>query len=160
MTPIVQALAVAALAIGAATGAVSVMNRDIPDLAVPEGPWQPGSALDGRVFHTVDRIVGSDVILRDELLFVDGRFQSVKCQEYCDFGWSDYRTKQKGETLHFTVTMRCPDAPHTVVWYGSLQGNELRFASTWTTRRWYWTRQIEVVGESSTMRADPVVVDG
>ncbi len=150
MTPIVQALVVGAVAIGAATGAVSMMNRDIPDLAVPEGPWQAGSALDGRVFHTVDTILGSGDVLRDELHFMDGRFQSAKCQQYCDFGWSDYETKQTGDTIHFTATSRCPDAPHTVVWYGTVQGDELRFEGTWTTRRWYWTRQIAVVGEGRT----------
>ncbi|MDK3075888.1 hypothetical protein QO034_22805 [Sedimentitalea sp. JM2-8] len=93
MTPILQALALGAVVVGAATGAVSVMNGGIPDLAVPEGPWQAGSALDGRVFHTVDTILGSGEVLRDELHFMDGRFQSAKCQQYCDFGWADYETK-------------------------------------------------------------------
>ena len=150
MTPIVQAFGVAALAVGAGTGAVSMMSRDIPDFAVPEGPWEAGSALDGQVFHTTDRIVGSDEVLQDELHFVDGRFQSLKCQEYCDFGWTEYRTKQIGETIHFTSTTRCPEAPHTVVWYGTVEGDSLRFEGTWTTRRWYWTHQIEVVGAGST----------
>ena len=115
MTPTLQIFAVGVLAIGAATGAVSIMSKDIPDLAVPEGPWQAGSALDGSVFYTVDRISGSDEVLRDELHFVDGRFQSSMCQEYCDFGWSEYETKEIDGTLHFTVTTRCPAAPHTTV---------------------------------------------
>lgn len=157
MTPMTQLLAVGALAIGAATGAVSLMSRDIPDLAVPEGAWQPGSALDGRIFYTVDRIVGSDEILTDELHFVDGRFQSSMCQEYCDFGWSEYSTKQIGEGLQFTVTTRCPDAPHTVVWYGTVTGDAVAFEGTWTTRRWYWTHQIEVTGAGSTEPSADVV---
>ena len=150
MTPVVQLLASGALASGAATGAVNLMSKDIPDLAVPEGPWQATGALDGRVFYTVDRIVGSDEILRDELHFVDGRFQSSMCQEYCDFGWSNYQTRQIEDTLHFTVTTRCPTAPHTVVWYGTVIGDDIRFDGTWTTRRWYWTHQIEVEGQGST----------
>jgi hypothetical protein len=150
MTPIVQALAVGVLALGTAGGAVTVMSRDIPDLAVPDGPWQPGAALDGEVFHTIDRITGSDEILRDELHFVDGRFQSLMCQEYCDFGWSEYRTKEVEGILHFTATTRCPDAPHTVVWYGTVADQEVSFEATWTTRRWYWTYQIEVTGTGST----------
>ena len=150
LTPILQAIAVAALAIGAATGAVRVMNRDIPDLAVPEGPWQAGSALDGRVFHTVDTIVATGETLRDQLHFAEGRFQSLNCQQYCDFGWSEYRTKAAGDTLHFTVTARCPDAPHTVVWVGTVTGDELRFEGTWTTRRWYWTHQIRALGAGTT----------
>ncbi len=151
MTFIVQSLVVGAVAIGAAAGAVKLMNKDIPDLVVPEGPWQAGSALDGRVFYTVDRIGDSGETRRDELHFVDGRFQSLECQQYCDFGWSEYDTKQTGDTLHFTMTTNCPDAPHTVVWYGTVNGDALRVEGTWTTRRWYWTHQIPFVGEGSTM---------
>lgn len=151
VTPYMQLLAVGALAIGATTGAVGLMTRDIPDLSVPDGPWQAGGALDGRVFYTVDRVVGSDEMLRDELHFVDGRFQSSKCQQYCDFGWSDYETKHIEDTLHFTVTTRCPEAPHTVVWYGSVTGDDIQLEGTWTTRRWYWTHQIEFEGQGSTV---------
>ncbi|WP_424928857.1 hypothetical protein [Amaricoccus tamworthensis] len=157
MTPIPQAFAVGAIVIGAAIGAVSVMGRDIPDLAVPEGPWQASSALDGRVFYTVDRIADSDDVLHDELHFVDGRFQSAMCQKYCDFGWSDYQVKQVNGALQFTATTRCPHAPHTVVWYGTVDDDSLRFQGTWTTRRWYWTHQIYFEGRgTSTAPAGPV----
>jgi hypothetical protein len=157
VTPILHAFAVGTLAIGAATGAVAVMTKDIPDLAVPDGDWQASGTLDGRVFHTVDRIVGSDEVMHDELHFVDGRFQSMKCQEYCDYGWWDYKTKQSGDSIHFTATIHCPDAPHTVVWYGVVTGDDVRFEGTWTARRWYWTRQIEMVGAgSSTPPVDTV----
>lgn len=150
MTPITQALAIGVIAISAATGAVNMMSRDIPDFAVPEGPWQAGGALDGRVFHTVDRIKGSDEILHDELHFADGRFQSAMCQQYCDFGWSEYQVKYIDDTLYFTATTRCPDAPHTVVWYGTIQDDKLRLEGTWTTRRWYWTHQMEFEGRGTT----------
>jgi hypothetical protein len=150
LTPIAQSLAVGAIAIGAATGAVNVMSRDVPDFAVPDGPWQAGGALDGRTFHTVDRILGSDDVLQDELHFRNGTFQSLKCQEYCDFGWSEYQVKQVGDTMHFTAITRCPDAPHTVVWYGTVEGDQLRHQGTWTTRRWYWTHQMEFEGQGST----------
>lgn len=155
MTRILQAIAIGVLALGAAAGAVSVMNRDFPDLAVPDGDWVAGHALDGRVFHTVDTIVGTGEVLTDQLHFAEGRFQSAMCQEYCDFGWTAYRTKHVAGTLHFTATTRCPDAPHTVVWHGTVTGDTIRFDATWTTRRWYWTRQIAVVGTGSTTpRAD------
>ena len=150
MTPMMQAIAAGVIAVGAATGAVGVLNKDIPDFAVPEGGWQSGTVLDGRVFYTVDTIVGSGEILTDALHFADGRFQSLKCQQYCDFDWSEYETKQQGDTLHFTATTHCTDAPHVVVWYGTVDGDVLDFEGTWTTRRWYWTHQIEFSGEGST----------
>jgi hypothetical protein len=87
----VAAIAIATLGTGAAT--MSVMNEDIPDLVVPEGAWVSPGALDGQAFEIYGRDVDSGAVLEDELLFRDGTFQSVDCQNYCDFGWSDYQTK-------------------------------------------------------------------
>lgn len=136
----VAAIAIATLGTGAAT--MSVMNEDIPDLQVPDGAWASSGALDGRAFtiHGID--VKSGAVLEDELLFRDGMFQSVDCQNYCDFGWSDYRTKEIDGVIHFTATTICPEAPHTVVFYGRVDGDAIALEGTWTTRRWYWTNQI------------------
>jgi len=150
MTPIVQAAAVALVALGGGATAVTVMTEDVPDFAVPAGSWQPGHELDGGVFNITGVIAESGEELPETLFtFRDGTFQSSRCQVYCDFGWSGYQTWAEGETLHFTTTTRCPDAPHTVVWYGTVTGDEMRIAGTWTTRRWYWTRQINPVGEGA-----------
>lgn len=145
-----RALVVAAALLATGAAAVTVMRVDPPPATVPDAPWQPGSALDGRAFHTVDTIIETGEVLRDVLHFADGRFQSAMCQEYCDFGWTEYRTWAEGAVIHFTTTTRCPDAPHTVVWHGQVTGDAIRFEATWTTRRWYWTRQINAVGEGST----------
>ena len=103
----------------------------------------------------MDTIRETGEVLQDELHFVDGRFQSAMCQKYCDFGWSEYRTWKEGDAIRFTTTTRCPDAPHTVVWYGTVTGDDVRFEGTWTTRRWYWTRQLNAAGAGSlTPQAD------
>ena len=112
----VAAIAIATLGTGAAT--MSVMNEDIPDLQVPAGAWSAGGDLDGRSFDILGRDIESGAVLEDMIHFRDGTFQSVDCQNYCDFGWSDYQTKIIDGVIHFTVTTVCPDAPHTVVWYG------------------------------------------
>ncbi len=125
------------------------MKGDPPGLVLLEGEWEPGGQLDGRVFHTVDTILETGEVLRDRLHFEDGRFQSAMCQKYCDFGRSEYMTRTEGDVTHFTTITRCPDAPHTVVWKGTVTGDEVRFEGTWTTRRWYWTHHINVVGEGS-----------
>lgn len=149
MTPVAQSLVIATLVLGAGATSVSVMNDDIPDLAVPEAAWEPGSALDGQSFDTVDRIIETGEILTDTLVFRDGTFQSAMCQKYCDFGWSNYQTWSEGDVIHFTATTRCPDAPHTVVWLGQVDQGEISFEASWTTRRWYWTRQITATGEGA-----------
>lgn len=136
----VAALVLATAGTGAAT--LSVMNEDIPDLAVPDGAWVASGALDGRAFQIEGVDLASGAVLEDEILFRDGTFLSVDCQQYCDFGWSDYQTKEIDGITYFTTTTLCPDAPHTVVWYGAIDGDTITLDLTWTTRRWYWTNQI------------------
>ena len=154
----VAAVAIATLGTGAAT--MSVMNKDIPDLAVPEGDWTKGSALDGRVFEILGTDLGSGAVLEDEIIFRDGTFQSVDCQEYCDFGWSDYETKVVDGVLHFTARTVCPDAPHTVVWFGTVIGDTVEVDVTWTTRRWYWTNQIAIEASGTSVAIEDTSLAG
>jgi len=149
MLNIIRASAIAILALGAGAVTLSVMEDEAPGVVDPAGEWEPGRHLDGRVYHTRDTILETGEVLRDELHFRDGRFQSAKCQDYCDFGWSEYRTRVEGDAIRFTVTTRCPDAPHTVVWHGTVVGDTLRVDGTWTTRRFYWTRHLHFTGEGS-----------
>lgn len=144
MTQILQIAAIAAATFGTGAATLSVMNRDIPDLAVPEGDWAATGALDGVAFRIYGKDVSSGAELEDEIIFQDGTFQSTDCENYCNFGWSDYQTKQIDGVIHFTATAICPDAPHTVVWYGTVTGDDVVVDATWTTRRWYWTNQIPV----------------
>lgn len=138
----VAAITIATLGTGAAT--MSVMNEDIPDFAVPEGAWATTGVLDGRTFRIYGEDPASGAVLEDDIVFRDGTFQSTDCETYCNFGWSNYQTKTIDGVVHFTSTTICPDAPHTVVWYGRVTGDEVVIDGTWTTRRWYWTNQIEI----------------
>ena len=151
----VAAIVLATAGTGAAT--LTVMNEDIPDLAVPDGPWVASGALDGRAFTIEGTDLDSGALLTDELLFRDGTFQSVDCQQYCDFGWSDYRTKKIDGVTYFTAKTLCPDAPHTVVWYGAIDGDAITLDVTWTTRRWYWTNQIAIEASGEATDFDAVL---
>ena len=117
-------------------------------------------ALDGMTFDIVGRDIDSGSELEDEIIFRDGTFQSVDCQKYCDFGWTDYKTKVVDDVLHFTVTTVCPDAPHTVVWYGTVENGQMDLDVTWTTRRWYWTHQIAIEGGGTVMEDASSAVSG
>lgn len=143
----VAAIAVATLGTGAAT--LTVMNTDIPDFAAPEGNWSAGSALDGRSFQIVGEDLKTGEVMTDELVFRDGTFQSVNCEKYCNFGWSEYKTKVEGDVIHFVARPICPEAPHQVVFYGTVKGEDVQFEGSWTTRRWYWTHQITFAGTGS-----------
>ncbi|MEL7345145.1 MAG: hypothetical protein AAFN59_09845 [Pseudomonadota bacterium] len=150
MAHILQSGAIALGLFGFGAASVSYMQEDMPDLAIPAGDWEDVGALDGRVFYTTDTVIETGDVLEDELHFKDGTFQSAMCQVYCDFGWSEYKTWADGDVLRFAATTQCPDAPHTVVFYGMIDGDNVTFDATWTTRRWYWTRQINATGQGST----------
>ena len=138
----IAAIAVATFGTGAAT--LSAMNEDIPDLVVPAGDWGATGALDGMTFRIYGEDPSSGAVLEDDIVFRDGTFQSVDCENYCNFGWTGYQTKEIDGVMSFTTTAICPDAPHTVVWYGTITGDDISIESTWTTRRWYWTNQIGI----------------
>jgi hypothetical protein len=157
MAQILQVAAIALATAGTGAAALTVMNEDIPDLAVPDGPWTAGSALDGRAFEIRGEDLDSGTVLENEIVFRDGTFQSTECQIYCDFGWSAYRTKVIDGTTYFTATTLCPDAPHTVVWYGAIEGDTVTLDATWTTRRWYWTNQIRLEAQGAATDFDAVL---
>ncbi len=149
MSQILQVAAIALATLGTGAATISVMKTEIPDLAVPEGAWDAGALLDGRSFHIAGVHHGSGQALTDEIHFRNGMFQSVDCEAYCAFGWTAYETRVEGDVIHFTASPKCPDAPHTVVWYGTVTGDSLRVEGTWTTRRWYWTQQIGFTARGS-----------
>lgn len=149
MTQILQIAAIALATCGTGAATLSVMNEDIPDLAIPEGNWAVTGTLDGMTFKIHGKDLSSGAELEDEIHFRDGTFQSADCEEYCNFGWSDYVTKQVDGVTHFTATTICPDAPHTVVWYGTVTGDTVALDVSWTTRRWYWTNQISLRGSGT-----------
>ncbi|MBT8455315.1 MAG: hypothetical protein HKO95_04070 [Rhodobacteraceae bacterium] len=160
MTPIAQAAAIAILTLGTGAATVSVMTPDIPDMPVPDAAWSVGSALDGRAFAITATLEPSGEEDSDILRFENGAFLSEGCQEYCDFGWSDYRTWTKGDTVHFTATATCPTAPHKTVWHGTVTGDEITVEMSWTTRRWYWTHQIMGAGSGTALPATDGAVAG
>lgn len=158
MTQILQVVAIAAATLGTGAATLTVMNEDIPDLEVPAGDWAATGALDGMTFRITATDLESGAELENAIHFNEGAFQSADCQNYCDFGWSEYRTKEVDGVIHFTATTLCPDAPHTVVWYGTVKGEDVVTDLTWTTRRWYWTNQIRARATGSAI--PPEVASG
>jgi hypothetical protein len=130
MRQILQVAAIAVATLGGGAATMTVMKPDIADFAVPEGDWSAGSILDGRSFHIKGADSDSGEVLIDDLVFRDGTFQSGNCEEYCEFGWSNYDTNVLNDVIHFTARTVCPDAPHTVVWFGSATGDEIQVSGT------------------------------
>ena len=85
MTNAVYAAAAAvAVLLGGGTAAVSTMQSGIEEVTIPDLPYAPSNALDGRSFFIEAEIVGWDGIETDEAEF--GRhFISSRLQASCDF---------------------------------------------------------------------------
>ena len=88
MTQLLQIAVIAVATLGTGAATLSVMNKDIPDLVVPEGDWASTGALDGMTFKIYGRDLASGAELEDDIVFRDGTFHSADCEEYCKFGWS------------------------------------------------------------------------
>lgn len=160
MTPITQAAAIACITLGTGAAAVSVLNPDVPDLTVPEADWSTGQALDGKSFFIQAELDNGAEGETDTLVFEDGRFMSMDCETYCNFGFSEYRTWIDGDAIHFTTVAKCPTAPHTVVWHGWIVDDQITVDMSWTTRRWYWTHQITGTGSGSLVPGGKDAVSG
>lgn len=160
MTPITQAAAIACITVGTGAAAVSVMNEDIPDLVVPEAAWTAGHELDGKSFFINAELDNGATGETDTLVFKDGQFISMDCEEYCNFGLSDYQTWTDGTVIHFTSVAKCRTAPHTVVWHGQVVGDQVSVEMSWTTRRWYWTHQINGIAEGTRLPQGESAVSG
>lgn len=154
MPQILQVAAIAAATLGTGAATLSVMNEDIPDLVVPDGDWSATGALDRMTFRIYGEDLSSGAELEDDIVFRDGTFLSTDCENSCNFGWSDYRTMEIDGVIHFTTTAICPDAPHTVVWYGRVAGEVVEVDVTWTTRRWYWTNQIPIRSTGTVIQSE------
>ena len=150
---LLQIAAITAATIGTGAATLSVMSEDIPDLNVPQMDWSATGALDGQSFAINGVDLETGATLDGTIAFRDGGFQSSDCEAYCPFGWSDYRTHEADGVVHFTATALCPEAPHTVVWYGTLADGELTLDISWTTRRWYWTNQIRMQATGDAVEA-------
>jgi hypothetical protein len=160
MPQIFQIAAIALVTFGTGATTLTVMKKDIPDLAVPEGNWAETGLLDGKTFRISGTDLSSGAVLQDDIIFRDGTFQSTDCEQYCNFGWSDYQTKDVDGVIHFTAKAICPDAPHTVVWYGTVSGDNVAVDVTWTTRRWYWSNQIAVEAQGIMVQSSSETVSG
>ena len=81
MIGLLRAAGIAGAVLASGAGTVSVLNRDLPDLVVPSGPWEAGAALDGRVFRPDAQIRETGEKMPEGVFsFRDGGFQSSRCQ--------------------------------------------------------------------------------
>lgn len=103
-------------------GAVTVLAARAAGESASEASPAAASLLDGRTFHgeIFDEKGGRS---KDRRTFKGGKFQSALCATL-GFTERPYWTRVEGDTL---------------VWRGTLRGDQLEATSLWTKERWYWS---------------------
>jgi hypothetical protein len=91
-------------------------------LAVAAGP------LDGKTFVSED----------DELVFDDGTFRSVECDEW-GFTAAPYTTTADGDAIKFTAVATSPN-DGTMEWSGTVRGDEIEAHYHWEKKGWFRTK--------------------
>jgi hypothetical protein len=88
----------------------------VPTLAAAE-------TLDGRRFEGVFLERGKTSGDADTLIFKDGRFHSIACDQY-GYGDAPYKTVAAGDTVRFEAETVSPKYGK-LFWNGSIRGNKL-----------------------------------
>jgi len=95
------------------------------------------SMLDGKRFRS--RQYNDDGTPRpwDVLLFKDGKFISENCKPY-GFVEGPYWVRLAGDGVNFLAELESP-THGTMVWKGTVKGEQIEGNLVWTQERWYWT---------------------
>ena len=99
--------------------------------------------LEGKSFQGEIGALGEPAHATDLVIFQDGQFTSKRCQERCGYTSGDYWIRQDGDRLNIKALTPCLTADATILWEGSVTGNQIEGKFTWTNHRWYWTFEKE-----------------
>lgn len=86
---------------------------------------------------------------RDTFVFDKGLFVSKECERICNFPARPYFVRTTADGLEFVSETRCPNKDSRIVWRGTFKDGKLKGTSTWTSKRWYWTIEKELVFEGT-----------
>ena len=99
--------------------------------------------LDGKSFSGELGLAGKPASATDLLLFNDGMFISKGCEQRCGYTAAEYQIRAVGDHFEVISETPCLKSDATILWQGTVKGNEIEGSFTWTNKRWYWTFQKE-----------------
>jgi hypothetical protein len=101
------------------------------------------SVLDGKTFAGGLGRVGKATKTDDLLVFRKGMFVSKECERRCGYTEAPYWVRVEGDDVQFRSEAPCLKSDATMVWNGTVKGDEIEGTITWTSKRWYWTIEKE-----------------
>ena len=99
--------------------------------------------LEGKSFAGELGQIGKPAMAEDLLIFQDGMFVSEKCQKKCGYTAGPYWMRSTEDGVQVRAETPCLKSDATIVWNGTVKGDEIEGIFTWTSRRWYWTIEKE-----------------
>jgi hypothetical protein len=101
------------------------------------------SILEGKSFSGELGLVGKPASATDLLLFNDGMFISKGCEKRCGYTAAEYEIRAEGDNFEVMSETPCLKSDATIVWQGTVKGDEIEGTFTWINKRWYWTFEKE-----------------
>ena len=109
-----------------------------------ESPDTPqNSILDGKAFSGELGLLGKPASATDLLLFNDGMFISKGCEKRCGYTAAEYQIRAEGDHFEVISETPCLKSDATILWQGTVKGDEIEGSFTWINKRWYWTFEKE-----------------
>lgn len=113
----------------------------------PTGNQNPAapqiSILEGKSFSGELGLLGKPASATDLLLFNDGMFISKGCEARCGYTAAEYQIRAKGDHFEVISETPCLKSDATILWQGTVKGDEIEGSFTWVNKRWYWTFEKE-----------------
>lgn len=100
------------------------------------------SVLDGKTFSGELGRVGKPG-LADLFVFREGMFVSKECEKRCGYPAGPYWVRLEGDGVQFRSEIPCLKSDATMVWNGTVKGDDIEGTVAWTSKRWYWTIEKE-----------------
>jgi|GEM_PF-1388142 len=101
------------------------------------------SMLDGKSFSGELGLRGKTASATDLLVFNAGMFTSKGCERRCGYTSAKYYVSTKEERIYVVSETPCLKSDATILWQGTVKGDEIEGTFTWKNKRWYWTFEKE-----------------
>ena len=101
------------------------------------------SILEGKSFSGELGLLGKPASATDLLLFNDGMFISKGCEARCGYTAAEYQIRAEGDNFEVISETPCLKSDATIIWQGTVKGDEIEGSFTWVNKRWYWTFEKE-----------------
>lgn len=99
--------------------------------------------LEGKSFSGELGPLGQSASATDLLAFNDGMFISKGCEKRCGYTAAEYQIRAVGDHFEVISETPCLKSDATIIWQGTVNGDEIEGTFTWVNKRWYWTFEKE-----------------